>query len=66
MVNWDKEEVEKNIKDLIYTTGKGGGLLISDNHGEIPWQVPEDVLLEISEAVQKYGQYPLKENLQDE
>jgi len=66
MVNWDKEEVEKNIKDLIYTTGKGGGLLISDNHGEIPWQVPEDVLFEISEAVQKYGQYPLKENLQDE
>src|SRR6056297_1230503 len=64
MVNWDNKEVEKNIKDLIYTTGKGGGLLISDNHGEIPWQVPEDVLFEISEAVQKYGQYPLKKEYQ--
>jgi len=60
MVNWDKEKVEKKIKEIIKKAGKGGGLIISDNHGEIPFQVPERVLLEISEAVRKYGKYPLK------
>ncbi len=62
MVHWDKPKVEKEIKKLIKKAGKGGGLLISDNHGEIPLQVPERVLLEISEAVRKYGKYPLKED----
>ncbi|MDW7669953.1 MAG: uroporphyrinogen decarboxylase family protein [Bacillota bacterium] len=62
MVNWDRAKVEKEIKKLIKKAGKGGGLLISDNHGEIPLQVPESVLLEISEAVRKYGKYPLEED----
>jgi len=39
--------------------GKGGGLIISDNHGEIPLQVKEDTLLTISEAINKWGKYPL-------
>ena len=62
MVNWDKPKVEKEIKNLIIKAGKGGGLIISDNHGEIPFQVPEKVLLEISEAVRKYGKYPIEKS----
>ena len=59
MVNWDAKQTEFHIKNLIKGAGKNGGLLISDNHGEIPWQVPEEVLLAISEAVIKWGNYPL-------
>lgn len=39
--------------------GNGGGFILSDNHGEIPWQVPDEVLMAISEAVHKWGRYPL-------
>jgi uroporphyrinogen decarboxylase len=59
MMNWDAKQAEANVKNLIKGAGKSGGLLISDNHGEIPWQVPEEVLLAISESVNKWGNYPL-------
>jgi uroporphyrinogen decarboxylase len=59
MIRWTKEIAEEKVKNLISAGGKNGGLLISDNHGEIPLQVPEDVLLEISESVMKWGKYPL-------
>jgi uroporphyrinogen decarboxylase len=60
MVNWNSQKVEAEIKNVIAKAGRGGGLILSDNHGEIPWQVPEDVLFEISETVQRFGTYPLK------
>ncbi len=59
MVNWDSKIVNERVSHLITKAGQGGGLIISDNHGEIPWQVPEETLLELSEAVRKYGTYPL-------
>ena len=59
MVNWSKEETELNVKKIIREVGIGGGLLLSDCHGEIPWQVPESVLMETSEALRKWGSYPL-------
>jgi uroporphyrinogen decarboxylase len=59
MISWKPGEAEEKIKELIRQGAKGGGFVISDNHGEIPWQVSEEILLEISMAVQKWGQYPL-------
>lgn len=60
MINWNKEKAENEVRKLIQQAAPGGGFILSDNHGEIPWQVPEDVLLEISENVKKYGTYPIK------
>ena len=60
MVNWDKEKARHEVKKLIQKAAPGGGLIISDNHGEIPWQVPEAVLLEIAEAVREFGVYPIR------
>jgi len=59
MINWTKKKAEDEVKKLIAASGKNGGLLISDNHGEIPFQVSEDVLMAISEAVRTWGKYPL-------
>jgi len=59
MRRWSPEEAEAKVKNAISKAGSGGGFILSDNHGEIPWQVPEDVLMAISEAVHKWGQYPL-------
>ena len=60
MIDWSIEKTEREVKALIAKAGMGGGLLVSDNHGEIPWQVPEEVLLQVSEAVRRWGQYPLR------
>lgn len=60
MLNSSDKEIEKNIRDLIQIAASDGGFIITDAHGEIPWQVPERVLLEISENIKKWGSYPIK------
>jgi len=59
MRHWTPEQVESAVKDAIAKAGPGGGFILADNHGEIPWQVPEEVLMNISETARKWGQYPL-------
>lgn len=60
MRRWSKSETEKNVKEAIFKAAHGGGFILSDNHGEIPFQVPDDVLLTISESVAEYGKYPIR------
>jgi uroporphyrinogen decarboxylase len=55
MVRWTKNEAEKFVKQAIDKAGKNGGFILADNHGEIPFQVPDEVLFAIQEAVQKWG-----------
>ena len=59
MRRWTPEQAEDEVKKAIAKAGRGGGLILGDNHGEIPWQVPEDVLLAIGDAVARWGRYPL-------
>jgi uroporphyrinogen decarboxylase len=59
MRRWTTAQAEAEVKRAITRGGKGGGWILSDNHGEIPLQVPDDVLSAISEAVQVWGNYPL-------
>ncbi len=59
MRRWTPGRVETNVKDAIAKAGPGGGFILSDNHGEIPWQVPDEVLSGISEAVREWGRHPL-------
>ncbi len=59
MRRWSGEQAKNHVKDLIAGAGAGGGFILSDNHGEIPFQVPDDVLMAISEAVRRWGKYPL-------
>ncbi len=60
MVNWDREKTRREVKQLIQKAAPGGGFILSDNHGEIPWQVSEDVLLDIAETLKEYGNYPIQ------
>ena len=59
MRRWTQAEAEIEVKRVIAKAGRGGGLLLGDNHGEIPWQVPDEVLLAIGDAVERWGRYPL-------
>ncbi len=60
MQHWSEEQAELAVKEAISKAGKGGGFILSDNHGEIPWQVPDNILLAISTAVHQWGRYPLR------
>lgn len=59
MRHWTPEQAEQAVKRAIAAAGRGGGFILADNHGEIPWQVPDAVLLAIGEAVERWGRYPL-------
>jgi len=59
MRHWDAAETERQVKNAIAAAGVGGGFILTDNHGEIPFDVPERVLIWISESVARWGRYPL-------
>jgi uroporphyrinogen decarboxylase len=59
MRRWTTEEAGEVVRDIIQKAAPGGGLIVSDNHGEIPFQVTEEVLFAISETVHSEGNYPI-------
>jgi uroporphyrinogen decarboxylase len=59
MARWTPAEAERQVQQAISAAGPGGGFILADNHGEIPWQVSEEVLLAIRDAVERHGHYPL-------
>ncbi len=59
MRRWTPKQAEAAVKDAIAKAGRGGGFILADNHGEIPWQVPDEVLMALSEAIHQWGRYPL-------
>jgi uroporphyrinogen decarboxylase len=59
MRRWTPQQAEQEVRRAIAKAGRGGGFVLADNHGEIPWQVPDAVLLAIRDAVERWGKYPL-------
>jgi len=59
MRRWSPEEATAITRETIRKAAPGGGFILSDNHGEIPFQVPDDVLIAISETVRSHGRYPI-------
>lgn len=59
MRRWTVQQAEKEVKCAIAKAGRGGGFILADSHGEIPWQVPDEILLAIVDAVNRWGNYPL-------
>ncbi len=60
MRRWSTEEAHEAVKEAIFAAADGGGFILSDNHGELPYQVPFEVLEAISDAVIRWGRYPLE------
>ena len=59
MRHWSAAEAEERVKQAIRAAAPGGGFILADHHGEIPFQVPDDVLMAIAEAVRTHGRYPI-------
>lgn len=60
MRHWTEQETRDIVKDAIKKGAPGGGFILSDNHGEIPWQVKERTLQVIAETVEEVGEYPIQ------
>ncbi len=60
MCRWSAHDAEAAVKDAISKAGRGGGFMLSDNHGEIPWQVSEETLDAIAAAAREWGRYPIR------
>lgn len=61
MRRWSAQEAEWQVRQAISVAGPGGGFILSDNHGEIPWSVSSETLMTIAESVRRFGVYPLTE-----
>ncbi len=60
MRTWTPQYAQRMVRDALAAAAPGGGYIMSDNHGEIPFQVSDDVLFAISVAAHTWGQYPLE------
>ena len=59
MRRWSPTRAEEEVKKVLAVAAPGGGFILSDSHGEIPWLVTDEVLHATGEAVRKWGSYPL-------
>lgn len=60
MNRWSTDETKQKVKDIINTCKEGGGYILSDNHGEIPIQIDDEIVKTISSTVKTYGTYKWK------
>jgi len=59
MCRWTPRQAEEIVRDTIHKAAPGGGFILSDNHGEIPYQVTDEILHAIMDAARTWGEYPI-------
>ena len=52
------EPTVQNMPQAISTGAAGGGFILSDSNGEIPWQVPVGSLSPVPELAHVCGRHP--------
>ncbi|SFM92080.1 uroporphyrinogen decarboxylase [Methanolobus profundi] len=57
MRHWSPQETEDNVRSAIEEAADDGGFILSDNHGDIPYGVSSEVLMDLSSSAIKWGQY---------
>ncbi len=55
MCGWSAADAESSVIRALWAAGTNGGWMLADNHGEIPFPVPDDVLSTIAETVKSCG-----------
>lgn len=60
MVRWTEAQTRDIVRETIRIAAPGGGFILSDNHGELPYDVTESTLQVIMDTVRIYGKYPIE------
>jgi uroporphyrinogen decarboxylase len=55
MCGWSTADAESSVISALWAAGTNGGWMLADNHGEIPFPVPDEVLSAIAETVKSRG-----------
>lgn len=58
MVRWTAAEASAHATRALDQGAPGGGFILADNHGEIPLQVPDEVLHAIMDAARRWPKEP--------
>jgi uroporphyrinogen decarboxylase len=59
MRRWSPAEAEAEVRKALAAAAPGGGFVLSDGHGEIPFQVPDETLHAVADAARRWGRYPI-------
>jgi uroporphyrinogen decarboxylase len=51
------EAAQRAVRAALRAAGPGGGFLLTEHHGEIPWATPDETLLAAAEAARRWGAY---------
>jgi hypothetical protein len=57
MVRWTRRRAGSKVKEAIDKAAQGGGFILSDNHGELPFQVPWRAIRWTMDAALCHGGY---------
>jgi uroporphyrinogen decarboxylase len=51
------EAAKGAVRAALRAAGPGGGFLLSEHHGEVPWATPDETLLAAAQAARAWGNY---------
>jgi uroporphyrinogen decarboxylase len=57
MPSWTSVKAEQEVQKCIEQAAKGGGFILADQHGELPYSVNDSILRTIVESAWKFGKY---------
>lgn len=57
MIDWTPAQAEAEVRRCLEAAARGGGYVLSDQHGELPWAVEDEVIAAIVATVRKWGRY---------
>lgn len=60
LARWTPGEIDAEVRACIEAAAPGGGYVLADHHGEIPFQVPDESLHALMDAARRWGTYPIQ------
>jgi len=59
MIDWSPADAEREVRACIRAAARGGGYILADQHGEIPFAVPDETIAAVVDAARRWGGYPV-------
>ncbi len=57
MCRWSEKELEQKVKQVLEAGQSGGGFIFSESTGDLPYQVGDDLIFALMNAVDQWGRF---------